>query len=107
MKVNLILFELDELDVILGMDFLTKYHAMLGCSNKKIVLTEPGKFESKAIGDKKVKLTSMISVLKAIKLVKKGHTSYLAHVVDIEATRNDSRSVPIVCEYLEVCFRKK
>ena len=29
MKVDLILFELDELDVILRMNFLTKYHVIL------------------------------------------------------------------------------
>ena len=40
MKVDLYLLELDELDVILGMDFLTMYHAMLDCSNTEVVLRE-------------------------------------------------------------------
>ena len=44
MKVHLILFELDELDMILGMDFLTKYYVVLDCSNKKVVLRESLKF---------------------------------------------------------------
>lgn len=33
-QVDSILFELDGLDVILGMDFLIKYHTTLDCLNK-------------------------------------------------------------------------
>lgn len=51
MKVDLTLFELDELDVILGMSFLTKYHAILDCSNKEVVLRDRRKFEFKFIGN--------------------------------------------------------
>lgn len=50
LKAVLILFELDELDVILGMNFLTQYHAVL-------VLRESRKFEVKFVADKKVELT--------------------------------------------------
>ncbi|TYK04232.1 hypothetical protein E5676_scaffold758G00060 [Cucumis melo var. makuwa] len=41
LKVDLIIFELYELDVILGMDFLVKYHAVLDCSNKEEVKNDP------------------------------------------------------------------
>ncbi|KAA0061410.1 Gag protease polyprotein-like protein [Cucumis melo var. makuwa] len=101
-KVDLILFELDELDVILGMDFLTKYHAILNCSNKEVVLRDPRKFEIKFVGDKMVKLAGITSVLMARKLIKKGHTPYLACVVDTQPLQTDPSKVPIVCEYLDV-----
>ncbi|KAA0062027.1 Retrovirus-related Pol polyprotein from transposon 17.6 [Cucumis melo var. makuwa] len=42
MKVNLVLFELDELDVILEIDFLAKYHAVLNYSNKEVILRDLG-----------------------------------------------------------------
>ncbi|KAA0033013.1 DNA/RNA polymerases superfamily protein [Cucumis melo var. makuwa] len=74
--------ELDELDVILGMDSLTKYHAILDCSNKKIVLRNLENFEIKFEGDKKANLGRIISILKVKKLIKKGHAAYLAHMVD-------------------------
>lgn len=64
MKVDLILYKLNELDVILGMDFLTKYHAVLNYSNKKVVLKEFRKFEVKFEGYKKVVLVGIIYVLK-------------------------------------------
>lgn len=82
MKINLILFKLDELDVILGMDFLTKYHVVLDCSNKEVVLRDLGRFEMKFIGHKKVKLAGIIYVLKVEKLVRKRHNAYLARVMD-------------------------
>ena len=47
MKVDLCLFELNELDVIWGMDFLTKYHVILDCSNEEVVLKDPENFEIK------------------------------------------------------------
>lgn len=71
LKVGLNLFELDELYVILGMDFLTKYHTVLDSSNKEVVLKESRKFEVKLVGDKRVELASIIFVLKARKLTKK------------------------------------
>ena len=81
MKVDLILFELNELDVILGMDFLTKYDAVLDFSNKEVVLRELRKFKVKFVGDKKVELAEIIFVLHTRKLIKKGHTAYLKLVV--------------------------
>lgn len=71
LKVDLVLFELDEIDVILRMNFLTKYHAILDCFNKEVVLKEPEWFEVKFIGNKKVELANIISVFKAKKLIKK------------------------------------
>lgn len=46
LKTNLISFELDEIEVILGMDFLTKYHAVFDCSNKDVVLRNPKSLKS-------------------------------------------------------------
>lgn len=82
MRIDLILFELDEWNVILGMDFLTKYHLVLDCFNKEVVLKELGKLEVKCLGNKKVELVSIISVFKARKLLKKRHIAYLSCIVD-------------------------
>ena len=102
MRVDLILLKLNELDVIMGMDFLTKYHAILDCSNKEVVLKKPRKFEIKFVDKKKAELVNIISMFKARKLIKKGHTAYLACVVNIQETRRKPRIMPIVCEYLDV-----
>lgn len=80
----------------LGNGFPTKHHAILDCFNKEVALREPRKFEIKFLGDKKVELASIISVLKTRKLIKKEHTAYLARVVNTQAIKNDPRSVSIV-----------
>lgn len=66
---------------------------------KNIVLKDLGKFQVKFVGDKNVELASIISMLKVRKLIRKGHTTYLAGVVDTQTIRNDPRSVPIVYRY--------
>lgn len=68
------------MSMILGMNFLAKYHMVLDCSNKEAVLTEPEKLKVKFLSNKKVELASIISMLKARKLTRKTHTAYLAHV---------------------------
>ena len=70
--------------------------------NKKIVLREPSKFKVEFVGDKKVELTGIIFVHKARRLLKKGHTAYLAHVVDTKTIKIDPSRVAIVDEYLGV-----
>ncbi|KAA0031989.1 putative Retrotransposon protein [Cucumis melo var. makuwa] len=100
MKVDLCLFELDELNVMLRVNFLTKYHAIFDYSNKEVVLRDPKKIEIKFEADKRVE--RIIFVLKARKLMKNEHVSYLAHVINTLAPRNDPSKVPIVCEYMDV-----
>ena len=78
LKVDFILFELHELDVILAMDFLNKYHFVVDGFNKKVLLRELEKNEVKFVGYKKVELASRISVLKVTNMIRKGHTTYLA-----------------------------
>ncbi|XP_057418164.1 uncharacterized protein LOC130712345 [Lotus japonicus] len=41
-EVNLVCLGLKELDVILGMDWLTQYHVLLDCANKVVVFPDSG-----------------------------------------------------------------
>ena len=75
-RIDLILLELYELDIILGIDFLTKYQAILDCSNKEVAMKGLGRCEVKFVGNKKVEIANIILVFKAKKLLKKGHTAY-------------------------------
>ncbi|TYK01558.1 DNA/RNA polymerases superfamily protein [Cucumis melo var. makuwa] len=94
--------ELDKLDMILEMYFLTKYHAARDCSNNEVVLKELEKFKVKIVSNKKVELANIISVLKAMKFIRKRYIVYLPYIVDTQAVNNDPISVLIVCKYLDV-----
>lgn len=64
MRLCLILLDLNELYVILRMDFLTKYHSSMDCSNKEVVFRKPSKVRVKFVGDKKVNLANIILIVK-------------------------------------------
>src|SRR4051812_3154861 len=65
--VSLIILDYQGLDVILGMDWMTKYEGVLDCANRAVALTTPGKkrirfmsnFESKG---------SMLNYLKGVSI---------------------------------------
>ena len=77
---DLILLGIRGYDVILGMDWLTKYRASIYCKHKTLALiTSEG--ESILYGGSGSILTiPLISNTKACKLVRKGCTAYLCAV---------------------------
>ena len=66
LPIELIVLPMKEFDVILGFDWLTKYHAKLDCVSKTITFFEPGSvpfnFESNPSSD--AFLTSRVAALK-------------------------------------------
>ena len=42
MLVNLVLLDLQDFDVILGMDWLASYHAFVDCFRKRVTFSIPG-----------------------------------------------------------------
>ncbi|KAA0051167.1 retrotransposon protein, putative, Ty3-gypsy subclass [Cucumis melo var. makuwa] len=76
MLVDLISLELQKLDVILGMNFLFAHYASMDCHWKEVVFRKPGFAKVVFIGLRKVVPKSLISVLKAEKLLRKGCTTF-------------------------------
>ena len=76
------LLPFDKFDVILGMDWLTQYDAVVNCKQKYIVL----KCESGELlhveSDKLNGLPNVISAISAQKYVRKDYDAYLAYVLD-------------------------
>jgi hypothetical protein len=54
MPTNLVVFEMSGFDIILGMDWLSKYHACVDCFCKEIVFRPPGAMEFKIQGEIKI-----------------------------------------------------
>lgn len=85
MRVHLIFFELGEMDIILGINFFTKYHAVLNCFNKEVVFKGLGKFEvcrQEQSGPRK-----HISVFKARKLIKKKRDTLSLTMISIRMVK--------------------
>ncbi|GKE53884.1 putative reverse transcriptase domain-containing protein [Tanacetum coccineum] len=101
--------ELGSFDVIIGMDWLSKYHAVIDCAEK--IVRIPWENETLIVhGDRSNQgngtRLNMISCTKTHKYLLKGHNVFLAHVTTKE-TEDKSREkrledVPIVQEFPEV-----
>ena len=56
LEANLILLPLREFDVILGMDWLTKHHAIVNCFTKKVIIESPNQPRVMFLGKDKLYL---------------------------------------------------
>nr|GEU74787.1 putative reverse transcriptase domain-containing protein [Tanacetum cinerariifolium] len=106
---NLMPIELDSFDVIIGIDRLAKYHAVIVC-DEKIVRIPYGDEVLVIKGDgcnggSKSKL-SIISCTKTQKYIQKGYQVYLAQVtakkIDDKSKKKRLEDVPIVRDFLKV-----
>ncbi|TYK26473.1 DNA/RNA polymerases superfamily protein [Cucumis melo var. makuwa] len=103
--VDLLPLELQRLDVILGMEFLFAHYASMDCHRKEVVFRKPGFAEVVFRGMRKVVSRSLISVLKAEKLLRKGCTVFLAHIVVVQREKLKPEDVPVVKEFLDAPYR--
>ena len=81
MPVDLVLLDLQDFDVILGMDWLASYHASVDCFGKRVTFSIPGQPEFSVEGKHVDTPLHMISALRASSLLWKGCQGFLAYVV--------------------------
>ena len=72
MSIDLVLPDLQDLDVILGMNWLAFYHASIDCFGKRVTFSILGQPEFSFEGNHVDKPLNVISVLRANSLLKKG-----------------------------------
>ena len=100
--VFLILLEMSDFDVILGIDWLSNHRASMDCFTKKIIFKKLGYPELKFESDKRILPMCVISVLEAKRLLHKDCEAYLAHVIDKSSFEVTLDNVPKVCKFLDV-----
>ncbi|XP_070012310.1 uncharacterized protein [Nicotiana sylvestris] len=101
-RADLLLLDMTNFEVILGMDWLSPYHTILDCHAKIITLAmlELPRLEWK--GSSISTSSRIISFLKARYMVKKGYLAYLAYVRDNTVESVTIDSVPVVREFADV-----
>ena len=99
---NLILMDMYDYDVILGMDWLAAYHASVDCFGKEVVFQPIGEPEFWFKGSRMHALPRVISALRAKRLLRKGCQGYLAHVVDTKKELLKFDDIPVVREFPDV-----
>ncbi|XP_060171505.1 uncharacterized protein LOC132602743 [Lycium barbarum] len=93
--VDLMILDMLDFDIILGMTWLSPYHAILECHAKIVTLAMPGIPRLEWRGTPSPAPRKIISYLRAKKLVDKGCLAYLAHVCDTSADSPSLKSVPV------------
>ncbi|XP_062114122.1 uncharacterized protein LOC133825154 [Humulus lupulus] len=82
LTVDLLVLYLHEYNVILGMDWLTKYGAVVNFKRRKVTFNPPGQEPFVFQGTACEKIFAIISTLRARKLLDDGCISYLANVIE-------------------------
>ena len=100
--VDLIILGMVDFDVILGMDWLSPYHAVLDCNAKTVTLAMPDvpRVEWKSVSGSYPR--KVISFIRAQRLVERGCLSYLAFIRDTSVEPPPMDSVRVVQEFLNV-----
>ncbi|XP_070056399.1 uncharacterized protein [Nicotiana tomentosiformis] len=102
MRVDLLLLDMVELKIILGIGWLSLYHAILDCYTKTVMLAMPGLPRLQWRGVLGHIHSREISFLKARRMVEKGYLVYLDFVRDVSADTPTIDSVPAVKKISDV-----
>lgn len=78
-RVNLVILDIKEFDIILLMSLFSSYHAILNCFAKTITIAMLEKVKLKLESTFNPNPTRVLSIIHALKLVKKSCQAFLAH----------------------------
>ncbi|KAL0395225.1 UNVERIFIED_CONTAM: hypothetical protein Slati_4488700 [Sesamum latifolium] len=99
---DLVVINLREFDVILGMDWLASNHAVVDCQTKEMAVEINGQMKTVIVGERKVIPNCLISAVTAFNLIKEGCQAYLASVHDTTKVSPGVLEVPVVREFPDV-----
>ncbi|XP_022039863.1 uncharacterized protein LOC110942384 [Helianthus annuus] len=93
--VDLITMSMGEFQVVIGMDWLARYHAKVICNRKEIQLMSPSGKHVTIYGEKSCS-PIICSFIKACKLVRHGCKAYMAYIHDSTKEAPEIKDVPVV-----------
>ncbi|KAA0041240.1 gag protease polyprotein [Cucumis melo var. makuwa] len=101
-EVTLLVLDMLDFDVILGMDWLAANHVSIDCFRKEVAFNTPSMASFKFKGEGSRSLPQVISAMRASKLLSHGTLSILASVVDTRKVDVSLSSEPVVRDYSDV-----
>ncbi|TYK27130.1 pol protein [Cucumis melo var. makuwa] len=101
-EVTLLVLDMLDFDVILGMDWLVANHASIDCSRKEVAFNPPSIASFKFKGEGSRSLPKVISAMRSNKLLSQGTWNILASVVDTREVDVSLSSEPVVRDYPDV-----
>ena len=103
---NLIILDMHDFDVILGMNWLKTYHATIGYFSKTITFKLKGEQVNLMIqGNKKITQVRFISSLKACRMVQNGYEAFIAFITEDKQSQG-VEEIPLLASF-RMFFQKK
>ena len=96
---DLVALNMRDFDVVLSMDWPSRYRVTLDCYKKEVKLHRLGKLEVKFKGIRMELSSSMISTMAAQRMLHKGCQGYLAYVVETGKEGTLMDEIPVVREF--------
>ncbi|GJV54571.1 retrovirus-related pol polyprotein from transposon TNT 1-94 [Tanacetum coccineum] len=82
--IDLIHMPMGEIDVVISMDWLSKYDAIISCQNKLIRIRTPSGGETFIYDERKKTSLAFYTYARAKRHLKHGCQAYLAHIINIQ-----------------------
>ncbi|XP_060212226.1 uncharacterized protein LOC132639846 [Lycium barbarum] len=98
---GLIEMPFQDYDVIVGMDWLHRYHAVVDCRSMHVRFRAPS-FSHIIVPGERSLTSNIISAVVTRKMVSQGCEAYLAHIFDTYLESPRLKDIPIVCEFPDV-----
>jgi hypothetical protein len=86
-------------DVILGMDWLSKYYVSINCREKVVIFQLPGVERFKFNGSCMRATPPLLSAIQAIRNIRQGALAFLAYVTAKPEANHKLKDIPVVCDY--------
>ncbi|GJX55297.1 putative reverse transcriptase domain-containing protein [Tanacetum coccineum] len=100
-KIDLMPIKLSSFDIVIRMDWLSKYHARIICDEKVVHIPIDG--ETLIIrGDRSKTRLSLISCIKTERYISRGYQVFIAQVMEKKSDKKRLEDIPVVREFLEV-----
>ncbi|XP_022003252.1 uncharacterized protein LOC110900688 [Helianthus annuus] len=100
-EIDLIPMTLGEFKVVVGMDWLSRYHAEIRCEAKVIHVFSPSGARISICGERKLE-TKLCTIVEAVKHARNEGKVYLVYVVDTRQKVPEIGEVEVVNEYADV-----
>ena len=84
------------------MDWLSRHHSTVDCYRKEVRLCRPGSTEVVFYGLRKTLPNSIMTAIKANKMLRKSYMGYLAHAIEVRDSGSRLEDIPIVREFSDV-----
>ncbi|GJU88545.1 putative reverse transcriptase domain-containing protein [Tanacetum coccineum] len=100
-EIDLMPIKLGSFEIVIGKDWLSKYHARIICDEKVVHIPIDGKTLI-IRGDRSKTRLSLVSCIKTERYISRGYQVFVAQVIEKKSNEKRLEDIPVVREFLKV-----